>query len=63
MQNRRMEPKGYPKLYIGTARGDIRLSSQHNKKALELRVLSFCFITSCCERFGAKFIDSKTEEI
>ena len=32
MQNERMEPKGYPKLYIGTARGDIRLSSQHKLK-------------------------------
>ncbi len=43
MQNRRMEPKGYPKLYIGTASGDIRLSSQHNKKALETRVPSFFY--------------------
>ena len=33
MQNKRMEPKGYPKLYIGTARGDVRLSSQHKLKS------------------------------
>ena len=32
VQNKRTEPKGYPKAYVGTPRGEVRLSSKHKLK-------------------------------
>ena len=55
MQNKRMEPKGYPKAYDGTPRGDIRLSSKHKLKGTRnFRVPSFKTMF-CFERLCAFF--------